>query len=933
MKRMFVKLCCILILPLLFCGCASSVHEISLAGEWNVALDSLDRGDSLGWNNIGFETPITLPGTTDMAGLGNLNTLHPELAKPQLLHLTRNHSYLGAAYYTREIDIPASVAGKHAVLNLERVLWKSDVWIDGHRVEPIVGNSLVAAHRYDLTSHITPGATHRLTVRIDNRRQFDISVRELAHAYTNDTQVIWNGILGDMSIVFLPANHIRHLAVYPDVEKRKAALNIEIYAEEREADAAVRVRVVDKRDRSVIADLEQSVALDPGINEIEIDCPMGDKAALWSEFSPVVYSLEACLVSAAGEHSETSDFGMRKIETRGNRMLINGSPLFLRGTLECCIFPLTGTPPLDREGWQKVIRTAREWGLNHLRFHSWCPPEAAFEVADAEGFYLQVELPLWALNVGEEHATVDYLNDEADRILRAYGNHPSFCLMSMGNELQGDMNIINGLMKRLKDSDNRRLYTTTSFTFEKGYGVAPMDGDDFFITQWTKNGWVRGQGVFEQRPPQFDRDYQSALKDIDAPLITHEIGQYSVYPNLAEIKKYTGVLRPLNFEAVRDDLERKGLLSKAPAYTRASGNLAAVLYKEEIERALKTAGISGYQLLDLHDFPGQGTALVGLLDAFWESKDIIPAQQFREFCAPVVPLVRYDKAAYSTGESFAAAIDVSNYSPATLEGAVLAWSLNDAENNSLAAGVIHADITQGYNRDMGKIDVELAGVERAQKLTLTIGVEGTSYRNRWNIWVYPEAGYDENGDVCITDNVDTAMAELERGAKVLLLPDWRYVNGPQGKFLPVFWSPVHFPKQAGSMGLLCDPSHPALADFPNDGHSDWQWWELCVNSRTMVVDSLRGGSPIVEVIDNFTNNRRMAMIYEGRVGNGKLVLASCDLTSDPENRIVARQMRRSLIRYMQSDRFDPSEIKNPELLRTFIGNERKVNRGSATDIY
>ena len=177
------------------------------------------------------------------------------------------------------------------------------------------------------------------------------------------------------------------------------------------------------------------------------------------------------------------------------------------------------------------------------------------------------------------------------------------------------------------------------------------------------------------------------------------------------------------------------------------------------------------------------------------------------------------------------------------------------------------------------------------------------------------------------------MAELERGAKVLLLPDWRYVNGPQGKFLPVFWSPVHFPKQAGSMGLLCDPSHPALADFPNDGHSDWQWWELCVNSRTMVVDSLRGGSPIVEVIDNFTNNRRMAMIYEGRVGNGKLVLASCDLTSDPENRIVARQMRRSLIRYMQSDRFDPSEIKNPELLRTFIGNERKVNRGSATDIY
>lgn len=930
---MSVKLWCIPTLLLLLCGCAGDVHKLSLAGEWRVALDSLDRGDSSGWNNTGFETPVTLPGTTDMARLGTPNALRPEMTQPQMLRLTRNYSYLGAAYYTREIEIPASAAGKRAVLNLERVLWKSDVWVDGRKVEPIVGNSLVAAHRYDLTSFLTPGATHRLTVRVDNRRQFDVSVRELAHAYTNDTQTIWNGMLGDLSIDFMPVNHIRHLAVYPDVDARKATVSLEIYAEAYEEGAEVRIRAVDRSGRNAVAALKREITLDPGLNRIEIDCPMGDDVRLWSEFSPAVYRIEARLASGAGEHAAAADFGMRKMESRGDRMFVNGSPLFLRGTLECCIFPLTGTPPLDREGWRKVIRTAKEWGLNHLRFHSWCPPEAAFEVADAEGLYLQVELPLWALNVGADRAAVDYLEAEADRILRAYGSHPSFCMMSMGNELQGDMQIVNSLMKRLKAVDNRRLYTSTSFTFEPGYGVAPMDGDDFFVTQWTGHGWVRGQGVFEQQPPQFDRDYQSALEGIGAPLITHEIGQYSVYPNLAEIEKYTGVLRPLNFEAVREDLKRKGLLSDAEKYTWASGKLAAILYKEEIERALKTPGISGYQLLDLHDFPGQGTALVGLLDAFWESKGVVSARQFREFCAPVVPLVRYAKAAYAAGELFTAEVDISNYSAEALENAALTWELGDSEDGTFASGTIGADIAQGYNRGLGRIAVELAGIEKARKLTLTVGVEGTSYRNSWSVWVYPQADEDRSGDVRITDDLNTAMAELEKGGKVLLLLDWRYTNGLQGKFLPVFWSPVHFPEQAGTMGLLCDAEHPALADFPNDGHGDWQWWELCVDSRTMVVDSLHGGAPVVKVIDNFTNNRRLAMIYEGRVGDGRLVLASCDLTTDLDRRIVARQMRRSLIRYMKSDRFDPPVIENPEVLRTFVSDVCDSRRADATDIY
>lgn len=939
MRPTLKKFCCVpvvfLWLTLAFTGCGGESTRLSLAGEWQVALDSLDQGDSLGWNNSSFPAEIWLPGTTDQAGLGEPCTLEPELTKPQLLHLTRRHSYLGAAYYTREVKIPVSVANKQAILNLERVLWKSDVWVDGYKVDPEVDNSLTTPHRYDLTPYLTPGQTHRLTVRVDNRRQYDISVRNLAHAYTDDTQIIWNGMLGDLSIEFLPMSHIRHMDVFPDPETHRTVVRLEIQSDYTQH-ARVELRACDTKRKSMVGDTLCDVSLVPGLNTVELDCSLDETVSEWSEFSPELYRMEARLVTGDEEHVATADFGLRTIVAEGNRLMINGQPLFLRGTLECCIFPLTGTPPLDRAGWRKVIATAREWGLNHLRFHSWCPPEAAFEVADSAGFYLQVELPLWALNVGRDSATVNFLNAEADRILRNYGNHPSFCLMSMGNELQGDMQLLNNLMKRLKAADNRRLYTTTTFTFEKGYGTAPMAGDDFFITQWTRKGWVRGQGVFEEQPPQFDRDYRSALEGVDVPLITHEIGQYSVYPNLAEIEKYTGVLRPLNFEAVREDLKRKGLLDKAADYTRASGQLAALLYKEEIERALKTPGISGFQLLDLHDFPGQGTALVGLLDAFWESKEILKAEEFREFCAPVVPLVRYPKATYVWGERFTADLDVSNFSSEQLTDATLCWSLREsATGREVASGGFEADIGQGYNADVQHLEVDLPAGEEARKLTLAVSIEDTPYRNHWNLWVYPSATAEEpvDGNIRITESVDRALAELEQGRDVLLLPDWRRMHGVSGKFVPVFWSPVHFPKQAGTMGLLCDPKHPALASFPNDGHTDWQWWDLCVNSRTMVVDSLRGGAPIVEVIDNFTNNRRLAMICEGRVGKGRLIIASCDLTHDLDHRPAARQLRRSLLRYMQSDEFDPPRIENPELLRSFMGGKQDSRRGSASDIY
>lgn len=616
----------------------------------------------------------------------------------------------------------------------------------------------------------------------------------------------------------------------------------------------------------------------------------------------------------------TVTFGMRKFSAEGNRLLINGRPTFLRGTLECCVFPLTGTPPTDERGWMKVFTTAREYGLNHLRFHSWCPPEAAFRVADKMGFYCQVELPNWSLTVNSDSATARFLYQEADNILRHYGNHPSLCIVSCGNELQPDFGFLNGLTRHMKEQDPRHLYTTSTFTFEKGHGKHQEPEDQLFITQWTDHGWVRGQGVFDERVPDFKSDYREAARDITVPLVSHEIGQYSVYPNIREIDKYTGVLDPLNFKAIRNDLTQKGLLHKADDYLKASGRLAAILYKEEIERAMKTPQQSGFQLLDLHDFPGQGTALVGLLDAFWDSKGLIEPQRFREFCAPVVPLARFDKAVWRANETFKAHIDIANYGAETYGADQLRWALTDGD------GQVYAEGTGD------EVNVVLDRTERARRMELVASIADSPWRNRWSIWVYPEVMMPTAKDLVVTPSLDEALKALKKGKTVLLSPKTANVKGLEGKFLPVFWSPVHFPKQAGTMGLLCNPKHPALADFPTEMNSDWQWWNLVKRSRVMVIDSIPAVTPIVESVDNFVNNRRLAQIFEAKVGKGRLIMSSIDLLTDGELPEI-RQMRYSLTNYMLGKDFQPAATLTEADLRSLWLEKAVEQKTGATSIY
>jgi hypothetical protein len=482
--------------------------------------------------------------------------------------------------------------------------------------------------------------------------------------------------------------------------------------------------------------------------------------------------------------------------------------------------------------------------------------------------------------------------------------------------MEGDFKVMTDLISILKAADNRILYTTTSFTFQKHPDGYPQPVDDFFVTQWTDAGWVRGQFLFDNEYPRFDQDYANASAHLPVPLITHEVGQHTAYPNLRELEKYTGMFEPVYLNWIKGDVEKKGLLPIIDDYVKASGKLQTLLYKEEIERALKTPGIHGFQLLALCD---AGGSPVGVIDNFWEPKAYVDGKEFRQFCSEVVPLAWFKKAVHSNAESMVVQAGVANYYQ-NLTSRKLIGELSDISGRVLQRReLVVQQIPKGTADKYGRFEFDLVKMPAPGQFRLSLRIEGTEYRNSWPIWVYPEKAAITDDQIVITASFDAAEKALHEGKKVLLSPPSDKVKGTPGKFVTVFWSPTHFShwekvSEAGTMGLLIDPQHPAFSAFPTEFHSDWQWWDLCKKSETLAYDGT-DIQPLITVIDNYHRNRRLTNLFEVAVGKGKLIFSSIDLISSLDERTEARQLRHSLLQYMKSAQFDPKKSISMQSLR------------------
>lgn len=941
---------------------------LDLSGAWRFALDRADVGLPEAWFERRLPEAIQLPGVLQAQGYGDeisTNTpwvlslydknwflredykpyAGPAPVKVPFLSQPPRH-YLGVAWYQRDIEIPRHWMGRRIELFLERARWETRAWLD-HRLLG-TNNSLCVPHVFeagiigDGPGQIRPG-THQLTVRVDNRML--MNYRPDAHAVSDSLGSTWNGIVGRIELRSTPPVWLDEVRVRPNAAAKSIALTARLknisglpvsgkISYEIEAGAGAAKLNLPARSRNFHA---AAPSLDLVLEE---DWHLGADAKCWDEFSTPLYRLRLTLRGEMGdsasrvEHELGISFGLRDIQAAGQELLVNGRPTHLRGTHHGGDFPLTGHPPCDLEYWEGLWRTCKEWGLNHVRFHSFCPPEAAFEAADRAGLYLQIEPGMWN-EISPGTAMERMLYAETERILAAYGNHPSFVLMSASNEAKGRWkDALPRWVNHFRKQDSRRLYTPDtgwSLIDEPG----PVEGADFLAVHRIGPNMLRGPSAW------FGRDYARSLRGVNVPVVAHELGQWCAYPDFEVIRKFTGYLRPGNFEIFRDSLAGRGLLEQNRELARASGRFQFLCYKEEIEANLRTPGLAGFQLLDLHDYLGQGTALVGLLDAFWEPKSCATAAEFRRFCGPTVPLARLTRRVFTPADPFEAPVEIAHYGPAPLTNASVSWRILNASGAVVRSGQWPArTLPHGRTALPGAVTASLDGLPAPAAYRLVVRIEpalsavtGSAQsivapaavsvlENDWKFFLYPppDAALTPP-DILVTTSWNAAEARLAAGGKVLFLPqaaslDW---SCPPLDNVPIFWNRLMNLGWSRMLGLWCQAGHPALAQFPTDFHCDWQWTELLRRARAINLDRLpRRLQPIVQAVDDWNRNYKLGVLFECKVGPGRLVVCSLDLQNDVASRPVAAQLRRSLLAYMAGTRFDPAVSVSPADLREFL---------------
>jgi len=888
--------------------------HITLTGTWKFQLDPAGLGVTNRWfdTQIGPDT-IYLPGSTDQAGYGD------KTCGPAKGHLSTPYEYTGPAWYQTQFTLPEKWRGRNIALYMERCHWQTSVWLDGRSYGD--QNSLSVPHIYDFGSQLEPGV-HTLTLCVDNTIRINIGAT--AHAITEQTQTDWNGIIGKIQLRATPAVWIERVRAFPDIQNQQVRLELTLHNSTNSTASGVLRAVLRERE----ADATLSVPAFTCETTLTMLLPMAEAAGLWDDLAPNLFTVDLYLrCGAAGadyEHSRSLRLGMREISAGGRQFLLNGRPVFLRGTVENAVFPLTAWPAMEEDQWRRIFRVIRSYGMNHLRFHSYCPPEAAFVAADEAGVLLHVELPVFSHHVGTTPGLEDFMRQEAHRILDTYGNHPSFALLCMGNELRADFAFLDQLVAELKQADDRRLYT---YSTNNGR-PSPGPTSQYWVTEETPEGRLRiDRTRFGATPGGTDYDFSHAIAPYQLPVVAHELGQWAVYPSYDELSKYTGVLKPRNLEVFRSELSARGMGDQAEIFQQASGRFSAEVYKEDIESAIRTPGLGGFQLLELTDYPGQQEALVGMLDCFWDSKSLVTPEAFRHFCGDTVPLLRFPKFVWQSHETFRATAEVVHYGKGDILRPAIEWSLRDDQGRTLRAGKLPCrKISSGGLTPLGSIEFPLSFAHQAVRLTFTLGISGTAIANRWQIWVYPASlQLPSPGNVRLATGLDGALLrDLQQGASVLLSapPGQSGRNLLKMRFLPVFWSFGMFAKQPGTMGILCDPQHPALACFPTDLHSNWQWWELTEGTNAFILnDAPAGWRPLIQVIDDFHRNDRLGMVIEARVGRGRLLATSLCLTADLDSKPVTRQLLYSLLQYVSGEAFQPRMTLAPPTIERLLSNE------------
>lgn len=875
--------------------------KIDLSGQWQVKLDA-EKQETM---PQAYPETMMLPGTTSAAGLGM-----PNPAKERGC-LTDAYRFEGAVWFMRTFTA-GDWTGEQTMLTLERTR-KTTVYLDGRPIGH--QESLCTPHRYFLPP--VHAGEHTLVIRVDNT---DYPTRG-GHLTSPDTQSNWNGITGEISLT-VAHTLLTDLTVRPDL--RRGCLRVHGHI----------IGAPDGVAGIVLpGQMEHLLPYRRGV--LDGECPLKGNEAFWDEAHPEIHTIS---IDLDGDVYETT-FGLRDVRTVGRRLLINGRETFLRGKVDNLLYPKTGYTPTDVASWMTILGIAKEYGINHYRYHTACPPDAAFTAADLLGVYMAPELPFWGTvaeegEEGYDERERDFLFQEGFRILREYGHHPSFLWLSLGNELWGSKDVLNRMMRAYREADDTKLYSSGANNYQFVPDV--LDEENVFVgVRLGRERLIRGsyamcdapQGIVQTTAPESVSNYDASIvpetlgqsgeagkvqiqygtgvKEVDAqsadalipdvPVISHEVGQYVFYPDFSEISRYTGPLKPRNIEAMRENLERAGLYGEHEAFFRQTGHLAVECYKREIETLLRSREVSGFQLLDLQDYTGQGTALVGVLNAMMENKGLISAEEWREFCAGTVVLGEFASFTGMMGEDIRFDVQISECDPEK-QHTCIRCTLMDGERELYACDVTPG-ARQGRLTDAVSVTFPAecyrdAMQERITGLTVVLTLEDGT-RNHYPIWLIPpidiritREGIEKDGRmvafVSAEEKADGA-AIVVRSAEGQLpaeyctdfwcYPMFRSISESMGKPVPV-----------GTMGLSIDTASPLLKRFAQEDYTTPAWYAIL---QTAHVQRLPADvHPAVQMIDNTERCARLGILYQ-QDGVWHLTASLWEKPNDPAVRALA----------------------------------------------
>ncbi len=907
---------------------AAKANDIPLAGTWRFQMDPDDTGwnstlpdtdpaNQQAWYNKDLPDKIQLPGILQSQGYGDdigpntpwvarLGTFgwqnNPELTrftdpsnyKVPFLAQPEKH-YIGVAWYQRDIDIPQNWADKRVELFIERAHWQTTAWIDGRRYG--YSDSLVAPHVTDLGS-LTPGK-HRLTIRVDNRMMYRQNTD--GHSVSDQMGGTWNGLVGNIDLRATSPVWIDNAQVFPNVADKTALIKVTVGNDSGKAGTGT----------LSAGGASTPVQWDAKGGSAELTVHLPADAQTWNEYHPALQHLTLTLNGDNAADSKALTFGLREITFQDKALFLNGVPLNIRGTHFADEFPLTGYPATDVDSWKKIFELCKSYGLNAMRFHSSCPPDAAFTAADEVGFYLQPEGPFWdSFDPGSPAAA--HLDAETAAILKNYGNHPSFITLSASNE-SGRAYGPTWAANNYKD-DPRHLYATST----GNDNVLNVEGGATYASMPHTSNITGGGGLLRSNnggPEWAGGDYRASLVNVHIPIFSHEIGQYCAYPDYDQIKEFTGFLRPGNLEIFQASAAAHGVLDRNHEFSWASGKFQVATYKQEIETNLRTPGLDGFQMLDLHDYLGQGTALVGVVDALWHPKSYITGAEFARFAGPIVPLARLSKRIFLGNETLDSDVELYNFCEGPLANTTPYWKLVGLDGKVVAQGEWPAqNFPIGKNLPLGHVSVDLSKVPAPAEYRLVVGLRGTKAENDWNIWVYPPSVTTDPQAAGVFETNDWSAAQdyLAKGGKVLYLPPANsLVNSPPLDIVPIFWNRQMNSGSASSMeGLWCDTTSPALAEFPTEGYCDFEWTALVRSVRAINIEGAPAAlKPIVSDVDDWNRNWKLAILFEAKVGPGRLMVSAVNFIGNRNP--GAEQLQHSLLDYMASAKFQPVLAMTP----------------------